>query len=126
MPPDPLPTLTAWSDEPTILDTEGRPALVCWWQTLPPPTAGVVSPDGMFTWFAVLEPKRRAGVVWPNGAWEVYLPTADPCGGRPVECGNCANQRSGRNVARCALQRLCRRLRDHAERNTDSKSGGPL
>ena len=105
MPPDPIPTLTAWADEPTILDREGRPALVCWW-----------APG----------PKRRAGVVWPDGAWEVYLPDADPCGGRPVECGNCANQRSGRNVARCALQRLCRRLRDHAERTSNSKSGGPL
>ena len=123
---DPLPTLTAWADEPTILDREGRPALVCWWQTLPPPSAGVVSPDGMFTWSATLEPKRRAGVVWPDGAWEVFTPSADPCDGWSVGSGTADDQGEGYDEARAALWLLCDRLRDLAARNTNSKSGGPL
>lgn len=105
MPPDPIPTLTGWADEPTIIDRHGRPALVCWWTT---------------------DPKRRAGVVWPNGAWEAYLPTADPCGGRPVECGTADDQGEGYDEARDSLWRLYDEMHDNAARNTNSKSGGPL
>ena len=105
MPPDQIPTLTAWADEPTILDREGRPALVCWW---------------------TLEPKRRAGVVWPDGAWEVFTPSADPCDGWSVGSGTADDQGEGYDEARAALWLLCDRLRDLAARNTNSKSGGPL
>ena len=103
-----IPTLTTWADEPTMLDSEGRPALVCWWATGPN------------------DPKRRAGVVWPDGAWEVYLPDADPCGGKPVESRAAADKERGRDEARAALRRLCGRLRSRAEKTSNSKSGGPL